>query len=203
MKPILGVSFPDDPADALRAYEVLRSAFRCEFEFASLYDVEEHEPDEQDGRRGWDLRHTEDAHRAFQAITAEARGELLRAEASGLVPTATGRHASRPDPNELATYTRLARELLVEDPAGAEEGKWLRASSVVPVFNAALEAEGLSAFFVSGRKTRKLYTALRGCMPGLEIVQDSSGGRTYFRGVNWSDKARTKFHPPPFKGPYA
>lgn len=198
MKPLLGVSF-EDPADALRAYEMLKANFKCEFEFASLYDVYEFEPGETDQRRGWDLRQTEAAHDAFKQVTNEARAELALAEAAGVVPTVRGRHYTRPNPNEYSAYCRLARELLVEDRPGGEEGRRLAALKVVGVFNDALKAEGLTDLLIKTSETRKLYTALRASVPGIII---ESGVRTYILGVDWSEEAYSKYGPPHFRTPY-
>lgn len=199
MKPVLGVSF-EDPADALRAYEMLRANFKCEFEFADLYDVEPHTPDSADMRVGFDLRNTVAAHDAFVGVTRDARAELLKHEATGIVPTVEGRHLTRPNPNEYATYCRLARLLLVEARPGEDELKRLAALRVVAVFNDQLRREGLLDLLISTNTTRKLYNALRASVPGITI---ESGVRTYVSGVDWSDVAYSELGAPPFRAPYS
>lgn len=199
MKPVLGVSF-EDPADVLRAYEMLRANFKCEFEFGSLYDIESHEPGDADQRPGWNLRNTAEAHGAFRLLTAEAREELLNLEQAGVVPTVRGLQHTRPNPNEYNVYNRLARELLVEDRPGEDVGKRLLALKVVGVFNDRLKAEGLTDLLITTAKTRKLYTALRASVPNIKI---KSGVRTYVTGVDWSPEAYSAYDPPPFRPPYA
>lgn len=200
MKPVLVVSFPDDPADALKAFELLQLNFRCEFEFASLYDVEEHSPNDDDKRQGWNLRQTPEAHQAYQSITSKASIELLKHEASGVVPTVSNRHLTRPSPNEYEAYCRLARKLLVEDRPGGDEGKRLLALKLVGVFNDQLKEEGLLDLLISTHTTRKLYTALRASVPGIMI---QSGVRTYASGVNWSEEAKAGKDLPVFRAPYS
>lgn len=204
MKPILGVSFPDDPADALRAFELLRANFKCDFEFASLYDLEEYRGNsESDMRQGWNLRHTSEAHEAFRQVTGEAQAKLMLHEQRGTVATAGRATLVRPNPNELAAYTRLARMLLAESQQAVDEGWRAAALRVAGVFNEQLKREGLLDLLITTSNSRKFYAAVRGCIPGLEVVQDPAGGRTYIRGVTWSAEAIEMHNPSPFRRPYS
>lgn len=198
-QPLILVSFPD-PADVRRAWEVLRNAFRCEFEDGGILLVDR---TQQPGGATWTLRHGEREDRAYRAVADEVSVELARAEARGAVPTLPSRHRGRPSPNELATWAKAAGWLLVEDSEGADSGKRLAAAKLVAAFNDHLSEEGLTDLVVDNMSTRRLYAALRDSVPGIQICPDTSGGRMYVLGVDWSPEAKAWRTLPPFKVPYS
>lgn len=194
-QPLLLVSF-QDPADVRRAYEALRHTLQCEWEDGGILIVG------GSSSEGWTLEHDPRADQAYKERAAVVSEELRQAESKGVVPTLDSRHFSRPSPNELAVYAKIAGWLLTEDPAGGAEGKRIAALKVVRAFNARLTELGLTELAIQQNGTRRLYNALRACIPGIRIEPDQSGGRMYVAGVCWTSEALEWRELPPFKAPY-
>jgi hypothetical protein len=189
------ISF-EDPADVRRAYEALRHTFRCEWEDGGILSMDG-SPSE-----GWTIRHNARPDMHYREIEARVSEELRQAESKGVVPTLESRHFSRPSPNELSGYAAVAGWLLMEDPAGGDEGKRLAALSIVRAFNERLTELKLTDLTVLPNDTRRLYNALRACIPSIRIEPDNSGGRMYVLGVTWTPEAQEWRKLPQFRAPW-